>query len=247
MRTKGWMTMQITNTTAYRFVTLAQNRLSTIQRMLKEKALLCHLKGTILLGTEGVNLMLAGVTESIMQYKTFLNTWPEFTEMLYKDSASSFVPFQRMIVHIRKEIVTMNYPDITPEHNTAPRLSPEVFKQWYEEGRDMVVLDARNDYEVALGRFNNAMHLHIKNFRSFPNAINKLPDDLKEKPIVAYCTGGIRCEKATALMMKKGFKHVYQLDGGILHYFEKCGGNYYSGNCFVFDDRIAIGVDKHDG
>ena len=113
-------------------------------------------------------------------------------------------------------------------------------KKWYQEKHDMIVLDTRNDFEVKLGTFENAMDLHIEHFREFSDAVDLLPADLKEKPIVTFCTGGIRCEKAAELMLQKGFKNVYQLDGGILNYFEKCGGDFYRGDCFVFDQRVAV-------
>jgi predicted sulfurtransferase len=143
-------------------------------------------------------------------------------------------------VRLKKEIISMGCPEIEPEKQTAPHLEPVDFKQWYDEGKDMIVLDTRNDYEIRLGTFEAAMDLGIDHFRQFPEAIKKLPESFKKKPVVTFCTGGIRCEKAAELMKREGFEQVYQLNGGIINYFEQCGGDHYEGECFVFDKRVAL-------
>ena len=122
----------------------------------------------------------------------------------------------------------------------SPSIAPETLKEWLEEKRDFTLLDTRNNYEVELGTFENADHLNIRNFCHYEAQAKKIPKDLTEKPLVVFCTGGIRCEKAAPLMKKLGFKNVLQLDGGILNYFEKTGGAHYRGDCFVFDDRVAL-------
>ena len=126
------------------------------------------------------------------------------------------------------------------QQKTGQHLSAHEFKRWYDENKDMIVLDTRNDYEVALGTFKNAMDLNIETFRAFPDAVQELSDEIKDKPVVTFCTGGIRCEKASQYMINQGFKEVYQLDGGILKYFEECGGEHYDGECFVFDKRVSL-------
>lgn len=232
--------MNIINIATYRFVTLPTTTLPSLRDTLKKQCADLGLKGTILLSEEGINLFVAGYREAIEAFKTFLDTLPPFQQMTYKESLSATVPFKKLFVKIKKEIIRMDMPDIQPEKFTAPHLAPEQLKQWYDEGKDMVVLDTRNDYEYAIGTFENAVKLDLKHFRNFPEVIENLPEDLKNKPIVTFCTGGIRCEKAAAYMVKQGFKEVYQLDGGILNYFEKCGSEHYEGECFVFDDRITL-------
>jgi UPF0176 protein len=232
--------MNIINIATYRFITLATAELPFLRDTLKRKCTELALKGTILLSTEGVNLFLAGTREGVDGFKDFLNSLPPFQDLTYKESVSAEIPFKKMFVKIKKEIIRMDMPDIQPEKFTAPHLSPEALKQWYDEGRDMVILDTRNTFEYEIGTFKNAVQVNLKHFRDFPAALETLPEEFQNKPIVTFCTGGIRCEKAAALMIKKGFKEVYQLDGGILNYFEKCGDAHYEGDCFVFDDRITL-------
>lgn len=232
--------MNILNIAAYKFIQLSKPSLPPLQNQLKNKAIELGIKGTILLSTEGINLILAGEKQSVENYQSFLSEISEFNDLTYKKNFSTYQPFRRMLVRIKKEIISIGNPDINLKQQSAPYVTPDELHEWYKKGKNMVVLDTRNDYEVRLGRFENAIDLDIKTFRTFPEAISNLPNHLKEKTIVTYCTGGIRCEKATLVMREKGFKHVYQLEGGILNYFEKCGGDYYSGECFVFDKRVAL-------
>lgn len=232
--------MKIINIAAYKFITLAADSLPQWKELLKAKAAQCALKGTVLLSVEGINFSLAGEAYGIESFKRFLAAYSFFDDLPYKASVSKDIPFQKLIVRIKNEIITMKELDICPERETAPHLPPQVFKQWYEEGKEMVVLDTRNQFEVKIGAFESAIDLNLKSFSEFPNAVEHLPSNLKEKIIVTYCTGGIRCEKASAVLLKKGFKYVYQLDGGILNYFEQCGGSHYQGECFVFDDRGTL-------
>ena len=238
--------MKVVNIAAYKFVTLKEAVLPEWRVELKEKALQCDLKGTVLLSTEGINVVLAGSRDGIDTYQKFLAEYPAFQGLFYKESFSDYRPFTRMLVRLKKEIISMGRSEIEPEQKTAPQLSPEVFKQWYEEKRDMVVLDTRNDYEFEMGTFENVVDLNLETFRAFPDALDLLPESMKEKPVVTFCTGGVRCEKAAQLMLTKGFKEVYQLDGGILNYFEQCGGDFYEGECFVFDQRVALDAQQHE-
>lgn len=234
------MSVTIINIASYKFVHLDEGTLLDLRIKLKEYADQCDVKGTILLSNEGINLFLAGERENIVRLQTFIAGMEPFSDLVYKESISDRKPFTRMLVRLKKEIISMGHFDIKPEEHTAPHLSPEELKQWYDEGRDIVILDTRNDYEVQLGTFKDAIDLNIDTFRAFPDAIDMLPEEIKEKPVVTFCTGGIRCEKASELMLQKGFKDVYQLDGGILNYFEKCGSDHYEGECFVFDKRVAV-------
>jgi predicted sulfurtransferase len=228
----------IINLAAYKFVELQD--LPELRAELAEECKRLSLKGTILLAKEGVNCFLAGLPESAAAIQAKLRSIPGLEDLEFKESLSDHQPFTRMLVKIKKEIITMGRPEIRPTQATGRRLSAEEFRQWLKEGREMTVLDTRNDYEVRLGTFAGALDLGLKTFRQFPQKVDAMDARLKDKPLVAFCTGGIRCEKATAYLQDKGFKDVYQLDGGILKYFEKTGGEHFNGECFVFDFRVAV-------
>jgi len=230
----------ILNIAAYKFVSIPEHELFGLKDALQDKSAALDLKGTILLSKEGINQCVAGPAEAIADFKDFLTGMPAFADLFYKESWSATQPFARMLVKIKSEIITFKADDVDPEKFTAPHIAPQTLKEWYEQKRDMVVLDTRNDYEIRIGKFANAIHLNLQHFRDFPEAAQALLAEVKDKPVVTYCTGGIRCEKAAAWMLQAGFKEVYQLDGGILNYFEQCGGAHYEGECFVFDNRIAV-------
>ena len=232
--------LRIVNLSAYKFIALSEADLPLWREKLLGEANTLSLKGTVLISTEGINVFVAGPRESVDAFKQYLDSIELFAELPYKESLSHDRPFTRMLVRIKKEIIPMSIDSVKPGEKTAHHLDPREFKQWYEEGKDMIVLDTRNDYEIRLGTFDQAIHLNIKNFREFPEALNQLPEAFKEKPVVTFCTGGIRCEKAAELMAQNGFKEVYQLDGGILKYFEECGDHHYHCECFVFDKRVAV-------
>ena len=235
------------NVSSYKFTKL--EKLQELKVKLKNHALGTGIKGTILISDEGVNLFLSGLPENVHAYNDFLADKTPIGRMEFKESFSSSRPFKRTLVRIKKEIISMGMPEIKPELEPAPRISVEEFKNWLDvrkEGKkDFVVLDTRNDYELKIGKFNDSVDLDINTFRTFPEALNKI-EDLKDKTIVTLCTGGIRCEKAAPLMQKEGFKDVYQLDGGILKYFEENGSKHYDGECFVFDQRVAVDGNLHE-
>jgi UPF0176 protein len=232
--------MTYTNISAYQFIALAEETLPDLQNSLTQMATTHALKGTILLSTEGVNMFLAGEPDRMQAFQQALHAIPAFSSLTYKESLSSYVPFKRLLVRIKKEIITMQHPEIQPEKETAPYLEPATLKAWYAAGKEMLVLDTRNHYEYTVGSFDNAAQVGIENFSDFPAAIAKLPESAKNMPVVTFCTGGIRCEKAAAYLLTQGFTEVWQLKGGILNYFEQCGGEYFQGNCFVFDARRAV-------
>ena len=226
------------NIAAYKFVPLT-NLGPSRGRLLK----LCkewQLRGTILLSAEGVNLCVAGAPEKIDLLLAELRSWPGLAELQPKVSATEHQPFNRMLVRLKKEIISFGVNDIAPGVHTSPKLPPKALKQWLDEGRPVTLLDTRNNYEVKLGTFQNAQIIGIDHFREFPEAVRQLPPEMKEQPIVMFCTGGIRCEKAGPFMEREGFKNIFQLDGGILKYFEECGGAHYDGECFVFDQRVGV-------
>lgn len=233
------MNQQIINTAAYKFVSLSDLE-SLREKMLADLAG-CGVLGTILLAPEGVNLMLAGEPEALEQARSYLNSIPEFADMAYKDTFSAERPFDRFRIKLKTEIVPMSIDGVEPACYTGPSIAPQELKCWLDEEKDFFLLDTRNDYEIELGTFEKAMHWDIHNFRDFADAADAVSETDKAKPWVMFCTGGIRCEKASALLLQeKGFKEVYQLEGGIIKYFQEIGGAHYKGNCFVFDHRTAI-------
>jgi len=233
---KYHLSMNYINTSGYKFLNLTD--LLSIQAELKSQSLALELKGTILISEEGINVCVCGSRTAIESFYTFLS--PRFPDIDFKESISDHQPFKQMLIKIKPEIITFGQLGISPITNPAPNIAPETLKQWLDDGKEMLILDTRNDYEVQIGKFKNAMTLDIQNFRDFATAVEQLPENYKNMPIVTYCTGGIRCEKAAPFLMNVGFKEVYQLEGGILKYLKICGNAHYEGACFVFDKRIAV-------
>ena len=235
---------EFVNISVYKFVDL-----DNLAQRKAELLPLCNqleLRGTILLSLEGINMFLAGTRENIDTFFDTLRKQPEFADLKPKESLSDHQPFSRMLVRLKKEIISMGVEAIRPKVRTSPKLTAKELKQWLDEGKDLTLYDVRNDYEIEVGTFKNAVPAGIDHFRLFPEATKQLPEDTKKKPLVMFCTGGIRCEKAGPLMEEQGFEQVYQLDGGILKYFEECGGDHYDGDCFVFDKRVAVDPDLQE-
>lgn len=228
----------IANIAAYRFA-----RLTDLKPLRDRLLAFCKergLKGTILLSPEGINLFVAGGPEPVRGLLAELRGIPGLEDLEAKWSESAEQPFRRMLVRLKKEIIAFGVEGIDPATRTSPKLPARMLKQWLDEGRGVTLLDTRNDYEVKLGTFKGAVPAGIDHFRDFPKAVAKLPDEMKKQPIVMFCTGGIRCEKAGPFMEREGFEEIYQLEGGILKYFEECGGAHYDGECFVFDQRVGV-------
>lgn len=236
--TPGTLDQRILNVAGYLFVEL--EGLEALREEIKSQALSEEIKGSVLLSREGINLFLAGEENRVKAFLVWLRMKPEFEKLEVKESLSTHVPFSRMIVKLKKEIITMGRPDLTPSRFTGKRLPPRELKTWLDEKRDFVLLDTRNDYEIAMGTFKGAVDYDIETFKEFPEALAEHKEELKNKPVVMFCTGGIRCEKATALAMEYGLNDVYQLEGGILKYFEEVGSDHYRGDCFVFDGRESV-------
>jgi len=235
---------RIVNIAAYKFVELTDLR--TLRARMLALCRSWELKGTILLSVEGINLFVAGTAENIEKLLAEFRSLPGLSDLTPKYSETEHQPFTRMLVRLKKEIIAFGVPGIEPAKRTSPKLKAQELKQWLDEGRPVTLLDTRNDYEVKLGTFKNALPIGIDHFRDFPKAVEKLPAQLKEQPIVMFCTGGIRCEKAGPFMEGQGFKQIFQLDGGILKYFEECGGAHYHGECFVFDQRVGLDPSLHE-
>lgn len=228
----------IVNISCYKFVQLDQ--LPERKASIRRRAVELGLKGTVLLSHEGINLFVAGACDSIRDLVEFLREDAAFSDLQPKESVNEYQPFNRMLVKIKREIISFGVEGVAPTVRTSPKLPAAELRKWLDEGRRVHLLDTRNDYEYGIGTFDNAIKLGIDHFREFPEAIAKLPEELKDEPIVMFCTGGIRCEKAGPFMELAGFRNVYQLDGGILKYFEEVGGEHYHGECFVFDQRVAV-------
>ena len=227
----------IANIAAYKFVALEDRE--KLRETLRSRCVAVGLKGTVLLAPEGINLFLAGEKLAMNDFLALLQSDSRFADIEPKWSWSDFVPFQRLRVKLKHEIVTFRTPGIDPVLAPAPVLTPTELKRWYDEGREFVIIDTRNDWEFQQGTFNNAINPKLNNFCEFPKSTEKL-EELKQKTVVAFCTGGIRCEKAAPLLQQQGFKDVYQLQGGILNYLEDCGDAHWQGNCVVFDERGAL-------
>jgi len=231
------------NIAAYRFVTI-ENREALRQRLLSQ-CLELDIKGTILIAPEGINLFLAAHPSAIDTWLRALQSDPRFADLEVKYSWSKVRAFGRMRVRLKNEIIRMNRPDISPSQSRAPWVSAQTLARWLDqghddEGREIVMLDTRNAFEVAYGSFENAVSYGLKQFSDFPQALETHRHQLTGKTVVSFCTGGIRCEKAGLLMQALGMQHCYQLDGGILKYFEAVGERHFRGNCFVFDHREAL-------
>ena len=229
---------EVVNIAGYQFLPLAD--LPALRGRLKSNCKAWGLRGTILLSQEGINLFVAGGREGIDQLLAELRAIEGLHDFQPKQSISEDQPFNRMLVRIKREIIAFGVPGIDPARRTSPKLPAQELKRWLDEGRPVTLLDTRNDYEVKLGTFKNAVTLDLDHFRNFPAAVGRLPEHLKREPIVMFCTGGIRCEKAGPYMESAGFEQIYQLEGGILKYFEDCGGEHYDGECFVFDQRVGL-------
>ena len=199
------------------------------------------LKGRILIAGEGVNGTLAGPAEAIASYVQMLKNDPRFADIAIKISGGNEGTFPRLVIKVRPEIVALNAGEISPDRDN--QLSPSDWKRMMEEHPDAVLLDVRNRFEAEAGRFENAVVCDIGHFRELPDYVSRL-DHLKEKTVLMYCTGGIRCEKASALFRARGFKKVYQLHGGIVTYQEQFGNEHWQGECFVFDQRMTVKIEE---
>lgn len=209
-----------------------------------EQRRLCEslgLKGRILIAAEGMNGTLAGPEEGVNRYVAALRTDARFADIEIKVSAGDAGTFPKLVVKVRAEIVTLNAGEIVPDKDN--QLSPTDWKRMMEEDPDAVLLDIRNRFESDAGKFAKAVVCGIEHFRELPQYVDRL-ESLKEKTVLMYCTGGIRCEKASALFRSKGFKNVFQLHGGIAAYQEQFGNDHWQGECFVFDQRMTMRVEE---
>ena len=230
--------LEFLNVAGYKFEPL--ENLNSLIPEFQNKCDQLGLKGSVYLSPNGINFSIAGTEENIDIYIQFMEEDSRFRDIPLKKTFSETQPFRRMKVRLKKEIISLGRDDINPRELTGDYISPRELFEMYETKEDVIVLDTRNEYETRVGLFENAVDLQLDTFRDFPSAIETLPEEYKDKQIVMYCTGGIRCEKASAVMMKAGFSDVKQLEGGVLDYFKETGGAYWNGDCFVFDERVAL-------
>ena len=236
----------VLNISCYKFVPLPDAAL--LRDQLAEQTQRLALRGTILLAEEGINFFLAGPAAAVREVVDTLRQDPRLADLAPKESWSDHQPFRKMLVKVKREIIRMNHPTIRPAEGRAPAVTPATVRRWLEqghddEGRPVVTLDTRNAFEVDHGTFEGAVDWRIHKFTEFPDALRAHKAELQDKTVVSFCTGGIRCEKAAILMREEGLPHVYQLEGGILKYFEETDGAHYRGSCFVFDEREALAPD----
>lgn len=212
----------------------------------KSQKMLCAslgLKGRLLVAEEGINGTLAGPSAAVDRYVETLRADPRFSDIEIKISAGDENSFPKLMVKVRPEIVTLKSPVLLTADQDN-HLSPADWKRAIEEEDEVVLVDVRNRYESTAGKFANAVECDIENFRELPKYLECL-EDLKTKKVLMYCTGGIRCEKASALFKSQGFKNVFQLHGGIMNYQKEFGNEHWLGECFVFDQRMTVRVEEN--
>lgn len=232
----------VLNISAYLFTRLTDRE--ALRPVLHARAEALGLKGTIILAEEGINLFLAGDADPVRAFVDELRADTRFAALTPKESWSAEQPFGRLLVKLKREIIRMDHPTIRPEAERAPAVEPATLQRWLDQGhddtgREIVLLDTRNAFEVDYGTFTGAVDWRIERFTQFPDAAATHRDDLAGKTVVSFCTGGIRCEKA-AIYLRDAGVDALQLEGGILGYFEKVGGDHWNGECFVFDEREAL-------
>ena len=235
--------MQILNIAAYKFVTL--DGLPALQSALAQALAARGIQGTVLLADEGINLFLAADSVAIHDFLAWLRLDRRFEDIDRKESWSTTAPFAKLQIKIKPEIIRMNHPVIRPQAGRAPVVDAVTFRRWLDSGQDdggrpVVALDTRNTYETDAGTFRQAIDWRLKKFTDFPQALRNHSHEVAGKTVVTFCTGGIRCEKAALFMRDAGITHVFQLNGGILNYFDACGPAHFDGECFVFDARRGV-------
>ncbi len=239
------MSLPVLNVAAYRFVDLPDA--VALRERLLASGREANLKGTVLLAREGINLCLAGPAAALREWLASLQDDTRFSELDLKTSLSDTLPFKRLVVKVKPEIIRMNQPAIRPHAGRAPAVDANTLARWLDAGMDdagrpLLMLDTRNAFEVDAGRFHGAADWRLGKFSDFPQALASHRPELEGKTVVSYCTGGVRCEKAALLMAQAGVANVWQLDGGILRYMKVAGGAHFDGNCFVFDQRETLDV-----
>ncbi len=232
------MSERIENLAFYRFVPIESP--AETRDWLEKISEARDLRGTIIVAEEGLNAMLAGGPHDCAAFESEMRKDPRFSDVWIKRSWSSHMPFGRLDVKVKPEIVTMR-AGYRGANDTGTHLAPETFREWLRQGEDMVVVDTRNDFEFQMGTFRGALNPETTAFHEFPEYVEQHADELGDKKVVMFCTGGIRCEKATSWMKRHGID-AFQLEGGVLNYFEKIEDAEldWDGELFVFDQRVGV-------
>jgi len=233
----------ILNLSAYRFHPIEDPQ--AVRASLHAIGQALGVTGTVIVSEEGLNAFVAAAEPPCREMLAALRRVPGFSALQAKESWSSATPFQRFKVKVKQEIIRMDHPAVRPANGRAPSVDAQTLSRWLDQGRDdagreLVLLDTRNAFEVDLGTFAGALDWRLSKFTEFPHALNAHQSALQGKTVVTFCTGGIRCEKAALHMMDAGVTDVVQLDGGILRYFEQAGSRHWRGECFVFDERVSL-------
>jgi len=232
----------------YKFASLDAARLEIFCRLHRTKCKELGLLGRVFVAAEGVNGTLAGLPENIEVYKAYMRTWPGLENTEFKEDMCDEIPFERLSVKIRPEIVALKPDQPVPVEKIDGQgyLEPHEWRLAMEsQDKDYVLIDVRNNYESHIGHFKGALTPDVENFFDFPKWLDEVKLD-KNKKVLMYCTGGIRCEKFSVYMKENGFQNIYQLHGGIINYAQKEGGKHFDGKCFVFDDRMAVPVNADE-
>ncbi|MEM6251850.1 MAG: rhodanese-related sulfurtransferase [Cyanobacteria bacterium P01_D01_bin.156] len=231
--------MSWTVITFYKFVQL--DDFESMRQPLLELCESQEIKGTVLLASEGINSTVAGTDAALDALLTHLKQDPRLADLTHKTSWSEEQPFLRMKVRLKQEIVTLGQPEVSPTKKVGTYVDPQNWNQVISEP-DVVVLDTRNTYEVEIGTFQGATNPQTESFREFPDYAAEQLDPTKHKKVAMFCTGGIRCEKASSYLLERGFEQVYHLKGGILKYLEEVPAeeSLWEGECFVFDQRVTV-------
>jgi len=232
--------MKIAVSAFYKFVKLPQ--FADLRAGLLAAAKERGIRGTILLAPEGINGTIAGAPDALAGMMAFIRSFPDFADLESKESHADVMPFQRMKVRLKREIVTMGVPDVDPAASVGTYVAPEDWNALISNP-DVLVIDTRNSFEVQAGTFRNAIDPHTRSFGEFPAYVQRELSQARARPIAMFCTGGIRCEKATSYLRQQGFEKVYHLKGGILKYLEVIPPeqSLWQGACFVFDEREGLG------
>ncbi|MCM3500298.1 sulfurtransferase [Microbacterium sp. P26] len=232
----------VLNVSAYLFTRIDDP--AALRVVLRERAGAAGLRGTILLAEEGINLFLACDPAAVRGFVDALRADERFAALQTKESWSDAVPFGKLLVKVKREIIRMDRPEVRPQDGRAPAVTPDTLRRWLDSGvddagREVVLVDTRNAFEVGYGTFAGAKNWRIERFTQFPDAADSHRDELEGKTVVSFCTGGIRCEKAALYLRDEGVE-AYQLEGGILGWFAAQGGAHWDGDLFVFDEREAL-------
>ena len=230
----------------YKFVTLEDFR--ELREPLLDACRAAGIRGTLLLAREGINGTIAGTRAGIDRVISYLKSDPRLEDLEHKESFDDHMPFYRMKVKLKREIVTMGIEGINPNDAVGTYVEPRDWNALVNDP-EVLLIDTRNDYECDIGTFRGAIDPHTTNFREFPDYVRRKLDPKKQKKVAMFCTGGIRCEKASAFMLKEGFEEVYHLRGGILKYLEEvpASDSAWEGECFVFDNRVAVDHELNKG